>query len=51
MTLFQLDFTRLGVFKVTQDKAEANTEGIRRVKFEMYCESIKFKYNDAAVFA
>jgi phage tail-like protein len=51
MTLFQLDFTRLGVFKVTQDKAEANAEAIRRVKFEMYAESIAFKYNDAAVFA
>jgi hypothetical protein len=51
LTLFQLDFIRLGIFKVTQDKAEANAEAIRRVKFEMYTESITFKYNNIAVFS
>jgi len=42
--LFTLTFRNLGVFKVAPDKVEAGSEGIRRVKAEMYCEEIKFDY-------
>jgi phage tail-like protein len=48
--LFTLHFDRLGIFKVSPDKYEGGSETIRRVKFEMYCESIKFEYSQDAVF-
>lgn len=48
--LFTLTFSHLGIFKVTPDKIEAGTEGIRRVKAEMYCEDIRFNYSGAATF-
>lgn len=48
--LFTLDFYHLGVFKVSPDKVEAGSDGIRRIKVEMYCEEIKFSYNAAATF-
>ncbi|MGB7292646.1 MAG: S8 family serine peptidase [Thermodesulfobacteriota bacterium] len=40
---FTLTFQRLGIFKLTSEKAESG-EGIRRVKGEMYCEDMKFEY-------
>lgn len=57
--LFTLSFFHLGVFKITRDKSSAEVPapdkgeeapGIRRVKIEMYCEDIKFAYNNAATF-
>jgi len=42
--LAQLSFFNLGIFKLTPDKVEAGGEKIRRLKAEMYCEEIEFKY-------
>jgi phage tail-like protein len=41
-TLFTLNFHGLGIFKATNDKAEAGGENIKRCKYEMYCEYIEF---------
>ncbi len=49
--LFTLHFVNLGIFKISPDKVEAGSEGIRRVKVEMYCEDITFDYNSAITFA
>jgi len=50
-TLFTLTFSHLGVFKVTPEKVEAGSEQIRRVKVEMYCEDIGFKYDGGSSWA
>ena len=42
--LFTVELINLGIFKLTPDKAEAGNEQIRRLKVEMYCEEMKFKY-------
>lgn len=47
--LFTLDFSQLGIFKVTPEKVEVGDK-IRYVKVEMYCERIKFKYGGSAVY-
>lgn len=49
--LFALTFHNLGIFKLTAEKAESNSDNIRRVKAEMYCESIEFDYSAAATWA
>jgi phage tail-like protein len=41
--LFTLNFAGLGIFKLTPEKVEAGSENIRRMKAEMYCESLQFK--------
>ena len=41
--LLTLNFAGLGIFKLTPEKVEAGSENIRRIKAEMYCESIEFK--------
>lgn len=46
--LFTLTFQNLGIFKLAPEKLEAGAEGIRRVKAEMYCESITFTHNDSS---
>jgi phage tail-like protein len=46
--LFTLHFQNLGIFKLTPEKVEAGSENIRRVKAEMYCESIQFVYSASA---
>jgi len=43
-TLFTLNFQHLGVFKITQDKMDSGSDSIARVKVEMYCESMDFKW-------
>jgi hypothetical protein len=45
--LFTLQFKQLGIFKISPDKVEAGSEQIRRIKCEMYCEEIEFKYGGA----
>jgi T4-like virus tail tube protein gp19 len=40
--LFELSFSGLGIFKLTPENVEAQSENIRRVKASMYCEEIKF---------
>lgn len=42
--LFAIELSGLGIVKVCPEKQEAGSEGIRRVKFEMYCESMAFSY-------
>ena len=42
--LVTLTFYNLGIFKIIPDKLDASAEGIRRVKAEMYCEKINFKF-------
>ena len=42
--LARLEFFNLGIFKVSTDKAEAVSDTIKRVKVELYCERIEFKY-------
>ena len=46
--LFTLSLSNLGIFKVAPEKTEAGSENIRRVKAEMYCEDISFKFGDAS---
>jgi len=48
--LFTLTFHNLGIFKLTADKVEAGTDGVRRIKAEFYCEKIDFNYAGAATF-
>jgi len=45
--LFVLTFGHLGIFKMTPDKVESHNEGIRRIKIEMYCETMHFDYKAA----
>jgi hypothetical protein len=45
--LFSLNFMGLGIFRLTPDKVQADSESVRRVKAEMYCEQIKLR-NEAA---
>jgi len=42
--LFTLTFKNLGIFKIIQDKLEAQADQVGRVKAEMYCEQIFFEY-------
>jgi phage tail-like protein len=39
--LFTVKFQNLGIFKVSPEKAEAGSENLRRVKAEMYCETME----------
>jgi len=45
-TLFTLTLKNLGIFKIGPDNSSSG--GARRVKIEMYCESIHFSYGPAA---
>ena len=47
--LFTVKFSGLGIFKVAPEKMEAGSENIRRVKVEMYCESLVFHASPAAI--
>jgi phage tail-like protein len=47
--LFTLTFHNLGISQVTPDNSGAGSDGVRRLKAEMYCEKIDFEYGDAAV--
>ncbi len=46
--LFTLTFKGLGIFKLSQDKQEAGSDTLRRIKAEMYCESVTFGFNPIA---
>jgi len=43
----RVGLSHLGLFKVTPEKVEAGSESIRRVKCEMYCEDMSFKFGTA----
>jgi hypothetical protein len=47
-TLFTLTFKGLGIYKCQAEKLEAGSENLRRVKVEMYCDLIEFKYDGIA---
>ena len=49
--LFTLTFSNLGIFKFTPEKRDAGSENISRVKAEMYCENIEFKYGGGSSWA
>jgi hypothetical protein len=49
-TLLALDLFGLGIYKATPDRAEAGSEAIRRVTFELYCERIGFDYRRGSTF-
>ncbi|MCL5102624.1 MAG: phage tail protein [Armatimonadetes bacterium] len=42
--LAQIEFFNLGIFRICPEKAEANSDQIRRVTAELYCERMVFKY-------
>ena len=42
--LARLDFFNVGIFKISTDKAEANSDQIKRVKVEQYVERIEFTH-------
>lgn len=42
-----LDLGNLGVIRVAHESDEPNSDGIRRVKCEMYCEEVKFNFKAA----
>ena len=48
-SLGTVEFRNLGIFKLTPDKLESGSDGIRRVKAEMYCEDMLFKFNATSV--
>jgi hypothetical protein len=39
--------SKVGIFKLTPEKVEAGNETIRRVKAELYCEDMTFKFGTA----
>ena len=46
--LFKVTFSNLGIFRLTEDHVEAGSEGIRRVKAELYVEKMAFAPKGAA---
>lgn len=42
--LFRVRFSRLGIFNIAPEKVEAGAESIKRVKAEMFCQSMTFEY-------
>jgi hypothetical protein len=42
--LFRLDFFGLGIFALDPDPLQMNTESIRRVTAQLYCESMSFTF-------
>jgi len=46
--LFTINFMHLGIFKLAPEKVEAGNEQIKRVKAEMYCEEMTFKFGKGA---
>ena|SRR2546426_12461378 len=46
--LFTINFQHLGIFKLAPEKAEANSDQAKRVRAEMYCEQMTFKFGKGA---
>jgi hypothetical protein len=46
--LLTIKLQHLGIFKVTPDKVEAGSENLRRVKAEMYCETMELNLGSGA---
>ena len=47
--LARLDFFNLGIFRISNEKAESASDTIRRIKVELYCERLEFTYLAGAV--
>jgi len=47
--LARIDLRRMGIFKITDDKREANNDQIKRVTAELYVEQMDFVYKDFSV--
>ena len=47
---FRISMGNIGIFKLTADKLEAGGETIRRVKAELYVETMKFEYEGGKAF-
>lgn len=45
--LFRVTFSNLGIFKLAEEHIEAHSEGVRRVKAELYVERMQFDYKGA----
>jgi hypothetical protein len=48
-TLFTIQFENLGIFSLAPEKGQSNSDSIRRVTAEMYCEAIGFGFSRAVV--
>jgi hypothetical protein len=48
-TLFTIQFENLGIFSLAPEKGQPNSDTIRRVTAEMYCEAISFSFSRAVV--
>ncbi len=46
--LFTIELHHLGIFKLAPEKVEAGSENVRRVRAEMYCEQMAFKFGTGA---
>lgn len=46
--LAEIRFFNLGIFKLTTDPAQANSDAIKRVTAELYCERMEFVYQAKA---
>jgi SAM-dependent methyltransferase len=46
--LFTLTFSNLGIFKLARQKVESNSEKVRQVRAEIYCEQLTFSYASAS---
>src|SRR5713226_5524921 len=49
--LLRVSLSNLGIFKLAEEHVEAGSEGIRRVKAELYVERMQFQYGGAMTFA
>ena len=49
--LFKIAFNHAGIFRLEEEKAEAHSENIRRVKAELYVEEMKFEYHSGVLWA
>lgn len=47
--LAKITFHNLGIFKLENDKAEANADQVRRMTAELYCERMEFEYLNKAI--
>jgi hypothetical protein len=45
-TLATINFFNLGIFRLSRNKAEANTDQVQSVTAELYCEQMEFVLND-----
>lgn len=48
-TIAQIRFFNLGIFALRTEKSEANSDAIRRVSAELYCERMELQYGGSVV--